>query len=150
MGHKFTPEDALMGNRADAGPEGKPSRFCGVPTKKSAGLASLFVFAFLSAPAFAAKPVLDPIGDKTVDELVLLTFAATDTDVPADTLTFSLDGTEPAGETITVTVGEFDADTLFSVEIGYELIRGLSITRDYESGEFSNRNIGFRLDLDDN
>jgi hypothetical protein len=42
-----------------------------------------------------------------------------------------------------------DADTLFGVGFGYELIRGLSITGDYESGEFSSWNIGFRLDLDE-
>lgn len=44
---------------------------------------------------------------------------------------------------------EFDSDTLFSVGFGYELVRGLSITGDYESGEFSNWNVGFRLDLDE-
>ena len=42
-----------------------------------------------------------------------------------------------------------DSDVLFGVGIGYELIRGLSITADYESGEFSSWNIGFRLDLDE-
>ncbi len=45
--------------------------------------------------------------------------------------------------------GELDDDTLFGVGFGYELIRGLSITADYESGEFSSWNIGFRLDLDE-
>lgn len=50
---------------------------------------------------------------------------------------------------VDATTGEFDSDTLFSVGFGYELIRGLSITGDYESGEFSNWNIGFRLDLDE-
>jgi hypothetical protein len=45
--------------------------------------------------------------------------------------------------------GEFDSDTLFGVGFGYSLIRGLSITGDYESGEFSSWNIGFRLDLDE-
>jgi hypothetical protein len=50
---------------------------------------------------------------------------------------------------VDTTTGEFDSDTLFSVGFGYELIRGLSITGDYESGEFSNWNIGFRLDLDE-
>ena len=60
------------------------------------------ISSFLSAPAFAAKPILDPIGNKTVDELALLTFTATatDTDV-ADTLTFSLSGTVPEGAAIT-------------------------------------------------
>lgn len=42
-----------------------------------------------------------------------------------------------------------DSDTLFGVGFGYELIRGLSITGDYESGQFSSWNIGFRLDLDE-
>ena len=39
-------------------------------------------------------PVLDPIGDQTVDEQTLLTFTATatDADLPANTLTFSLVG----------------------------------------------------------
>ena len=50
---------------------------------------------------------------------------------------------------VELNAGEFDSDTLFSVGFGYELIRGLSITGDYESGEFSNWNIGFRLDLDE-
>jgi hypothetical protein len=42
-----------------------------------------------------------------------------------------------------------DSDTLYGVGFGYELVRGLSITGDFESGEFSNWNIGFRLDLDE-
>jgi len=46
-------------------------------------------------------------------------------------------------------MGTFEADTLFGVGFGYELVRGLSITGDYESGEFTNWNIGFRLDLDE-
>ena len=39
-------------------------------------------------------PVLDPVGDKTVDEEALLTFpaGASDADLPANTLTYSLDG----------------------------------------------------------
>jgi hypothetical protein len=43
----------------------------------------------------------------------------------------------------------FDSDTLFGVGFGYELVRGLSITGDYEVGEFTNWNFGFRLDLDE-
>jgi hypothetical protein len=48
-------------------------------------------------------PVLDPIGNKTVDEETLLTFmaTATDHDIPVQTLTFSLSGTVPAGASIT-------------------------------------------------
>ena len=50
---------------------------------------------------------------------------------------------------VDLSTGLFDADTLFGVGFGYELIRGLSITGDFESGEFSSWNIGFRLDLDE-
>ncbi len=50
---------------------------------------------------------------------------------------------------VDLSTGTMDADTLFGVGFGYELIRGFSITGDYESGEFSNWNIGFRLDLDE-
>lgn len=50
---------------------------------------------------------------------------------------------------VDLTTGEFDTDTLFSAGFGYELIRGLSVTGDYEAGEFSSWNIGFRLDLDE-
>ena len=48
-------------------------------------------------------PVLGAIGNKTVDEEALLTFtaAASDSDVPANTLTFSLDSGAPAGASIT-------------------------------------------------
>ena len=49
------------------------------------------------------NPVLGAIGNKTVDELNLLSFTATasDSDIPANTLTFSLAGTVPAGASIT-------------------------------------------------
>ncbi len=50
---------------------------------------------------------------------------------------------------VDLSTGTMDADTLFGVGFGYELIRGLSITGDYESGQFSSWNIGFRLDLDE-
>lgn len=50
---------------------------------------------------------------------------------------------------VDLNTGRMDDDTLFGVGFGYELIRGLSITGDYESGEFSSLNIGFRLDLDE-
>ncbi len=48
-------------------------------------------------------PILAPIGNKTVNELSLLTFTATatDSDIPAQTLTFSLGAGAPAGATIT-------------------------------------------------
>jgi PKD repeat protein len=50
-----------------------------------------------------AAPVLAAIADKTVSEGSLLTFTATatDADIPANTLTFSLDAGAPAGATIT-------------------------------------------------
>ena len=53
-------------------------------------------------------PVLDPIGDLSVDELQLLTFTATatDGDVPPDTLRFSLVG-QPAGAYINSVSGVF-------------------------------------------
>ena len=57
-------------------------------------------------------PALDPVGNQTVDELAPLAFTATatDTDLPADTLTFTLDdgaaGAVPTGATIT-TSGDF-------------------------------------------
>ncbi|TDI57172.1 MAG: tandem-95 repeat protein [Acidobacteria bacterium] len=53
-------------------------------------------------------PVLDPIGDRTVDELTLLTFTAnaSDPDIPADTLRFTLTGA-PTGAAIDPTTGRF-------------------------------------------
>ncbi|HYK77445.1 MAG TPA: putative Ig domain-containing protein, partial [Daejeonella sp.] len=54
-------------------------------------------------------PVLAQIGDKSVDEKTLLTFTATATDenLPANTLTFSLEGTVPTGAAIDVATGVF-------------------------------------------
>ena len=46
-----------------------------------------------------------------------------------------------------LTTGIFETDTLFGVGVAWELIRGLSLVGDYESGEFSSLSIGFRLDL---
>ncbi len=48
-------------------------------------------------------PVLNAIGDKVVDELALLTFTAgaTDADLPANTLSYSLGAGAPAGASIT-------------------------------------------------
>ncbi|MHC5112357.1 MAG: beta strand repeat-containing protein, partial [Planctomycetota bacterium] len=58
-------------------------------------------------------PVLAPIGDKTIDELSVLTFTATasDNDVPANTLSFSLDPGAPATATIDATSGQFSWTT---------------------------------------
>ena len=60
-------------------------------------------------PQTNSPPVLDPLPDRVVDEGRLLTFraTATDTNVPAQTLTFSLDPGAPAGAVIT-------ADGVFS------------------------------------
>ncbi len=54
-------------------------------------------------------PVLAAIGNKTVNELVALTFTATatDADLPTNTLTFSLDAGAPAGATINGSTGAF-------------------------------------------
>lgn len=50
---------------------------------------------------------------------------------------------------VDLTSGEFGADTLFGVGFAWELIRGLSIVGDFETGEFSSLSLGFRLDLDE-
>jgi hypothetical protein len=42
----------------------------------------------------------------------------------------------------------FDADVLYGVGFGWQVVRGFSIVGDYESGELSSWSIGFRLDLD--
>src|SRR4051812_36255038 len=57
----------------------------------------------LCARVFAANsaPVLDPIGDRDVDEGDTLTFTATATDADGDPLEFSLDVGAPAAATIT-------------------------------------------------
>ncbi|MCA9246209.1 MAG: putative Ig domain-containing protein [Planctomycetales bacterium] len=54
-------------------------------------------------------PILDPIGDRSVEQLSTLTFMATamDQDVPPDNLTYSLDPGAPAGAAINPTTGEF-------------------------------------------
>jgi hypothetical protein len=43
--------------------------------------------------------------------------------------------------------GDIDDDTLFGGGFGFQLIRGLSITGDYESGELETWMLGMRLDL---
>jgi len=48
-----------------------------------------------------------------------------------------------------LTTGLFDPDTLVGVGFAWQLIRGLFIVADYESGEFSSWSVGFRLDLDE-
>lgn len=48
-----------------------------------------------------------------------------------------------------LTTGFFDSDTLIGVGFAWEVIRGLAIVGEFESGEFSNWSVGFRLDLDE-
>jgi len=50
---------------------------------------------------------------------------------------------------VDLNTGEFDTDTVFGVGFGWQIVRGFSIVGDYESGEFTNWSIGFRLDLDE-
>jgi hypothetical protein len=38
---------------------------------------------------------------------------------------------------------------LFGVGLGFTIIRGLSVSVDYETGELSTWSVGFRLDLDE-
>jgi len=44
----------------------------------------------------------------------------------------------------------FDSEVLFGAGLGYTLIRGLSVTVDYEIGTIDTWAVGFRLDLDEN
>ena len=67
-------------------------------------------FSINVTPVNDNAPVLETIGNQTVNELATLTFTATakDADLPADTLTFSLDAASlAAGMTIDANTGEF-------------------------------------------
>jgi hypothetical protein len=48
-----------------------------------------------------------------------------------------------------LTTGFFDPDTLIGVGFAWQVIPGLFVVGDYESGEFSSWSVGFRLDLDE-
>ena len=50
---------------------------------------------------------------------------------------------------VDLTSGEFDADSVYGVGIGWQIVRGFSIVADYESGDFGSWSVGFRLDLDE-
>lgn len=52
-------------------------------------------------------------------------------------------------ETVDLDTLEFDTGTVFGAGFGWQIIRGFSIVGDYESGQFQNWSIGFRLDLDE-
>jgi len=50
---------------------------------------------------------------------------------------------------VNLTEKVFDSDVLVGVGLSYMLIRGLSVTVDYETGELESWSVGFRLDLDE-
>jgi len=50
---------------------------------------------------------------------------------------------------VDLNTGEFDSDTVFGIGLGWQIIRGFSLVADYETGQFTNWSIGFRLDLDE-
>jgi len=73
-----------------------------------------------------APPVLAPIADQAINagESVSFTATATDPDLPANTLTFSLGANAPAGATIDASTGEFllttntaDPDATFAFDV---------------------------------
>ena len=79
-------------------------------TDDGAGLLDDFETFTITVNEINVAPVLAAIGDQSVNELATLNFtaSATDTDLPANTLTFSLDATSlAAGMTINATTGEF-------------------------------------------
>jgi hypothetical protein len=63
----------------------------------------------ITVTAVNDPPVLDPIGDRVVDELTELSFtaSASDPDVPGQTLTFGLDPGAPSGTSIDPHTGAF-------------------------------------------
>ena len=63
----------------------------------------------LTITAINDPPVLNLIGNKSGDELTLISFTATatDPDIPANTLTFSLDAGAPSGASINSSTGNF-------------------------------------------
>ena len=44
---------------------------------------------------------------------------------------------------------EFDAGAFYGAGVVWEIVRGLSVVADYESGEITTWSVGFRLDLDE-
>lgn len=66
-----------------------------------------------------------------------------------DTFQVGLHGRYSAVGDADLTTGIFDADTLVGAGFAWQIVRGLSLVADYESGEFSSWSVGFRLDLDE-
>jgi len=52
-------------------------------------------------------------------------------------------------ETVDLNTREFSTGFVYGAGFGWQIVRGLSIVADYESGQFANWGIGFRLDLDE-
>ncbi|MEK6801410.1 MAG: putative Ig domain-containing protein [Nitrospirota bacterium] len=77
----------------------------------------------ITVAASNVAPVLTLIGDQAVTEGQLVTFfaSATDADVPAQTLTFSLQGTLPSGASIDPQTGQFAWITSAGQAGGYSL-----------------------------
>ena len=77
----------------------------------------------ITVAASNVAPVLTLIGDQAVTEGQLVTFfaSATDADVPAQTLTFSLQGTVPSGASIDPQTGQFAWITSAGQAGGYSL-----------------------------
>ncbi len=50
---------------------------------------------------------------------------------------------------VNLSSGEFDEDAVYGAGFGWQIVRGFSIVGDFESGEFGNWSVGFRLDLDE-
>ena len=48
-----------------------------------------------------------------------------------------------------LTTAVYDTGVIFGAGFGWQVIRGLSIVGDFESGEFPRLSVGFRLDLDE-
>ncbi len=73
----------------------------------SGGSKSASATVTLAVTAVNDAPVLSPIGNRTVDELVALSFTAAASDPEGNTLVFSLDPGAPAGASIGTETGTF-------------------------------------------
>ncbi|MDZ4784123.1 MAG: putative Ig domain-containing protein [Planctomycetia bacterium] len=109
-------------------------------TIRATDLAGNFVDQSFNVTVENSVPVLNPIGAKTVNENELLTFTATATDpnLPADVLTFSLEAGAPAGATINPTTGVF---TWTPTELEGGLSFNITIRVTDQAGGFDNETI---------